>query len=181
MEEKKNLPLSTFGNELEAISLFVLLDLLGARGPSVRSFFKTTHWAYTRLAGLWGRMVGEGVLKGVSGRERGGEEWFPDRGKDERAQWFPGRIEDDHLPFMARGVEILHLIPSPFPAVWHTLLDDGAHLDLEVCGDWAVLMAGFVVEWMDAGEFVEGEKGEGERIEKRDGVGETVVTSKTEL
>ena len=27
---------------------------------------------------------------------------------------------DDHLPWMERGVPILHLIASPFPSVWHT-------------------------------------------------------------
>ena len=32
-----------------------------------------------------------------------------------------GKISDDHLPFLDRGVPILHLIPSPFPSVWHTV------------------------------------------------------------
>lgn len=32
-----------------------------------------------------------------------------------------GRIEDDHIPFLRRGVSVLHLIPERFPVVWHTL------------------------------------------------------------
>lgn len=33
-------------------------------------------------------------------------------------------IEDDHKPFLAYHVPILHLIPTPFPSVWHELNDD---------------------------------------------------------
>jgi glutaminyl-peptide cyclotransferase len=58
-------------------------------------------------------------------------------------------IQDDHVPFMARGVNILHLIPSPFPDVWHKIEDDGAHLDLSVCDDWAKIVTAFTAEWMD--------------------------------
>lgn len=58
-------------------------------------------------------------------------------------------MEDDHLPFIARGVEVLHIIPSPFPAVWHKSTDDGEHLDLDTCGDLAVLVTAFAAEWMD--------------------------------
>jgi len=28
---------------------------------------------------------------------------------------------DDHLPFLHRGVSVLHVIAEPFPHVWHTL------------------------------------------------------------
>lgn len=58
-------------------------------------------------------------------------------------------MEDDHLPFLARGVEILHIIPLPFPAVWHTANDDGEHLDTDTTDDWAVIVTAFVAEWMD--------------------------------
>lgn len=32
-----------------------------------------------------------------------------------------GRIDDDHRPFLEKGVNVLHVIASPFPQVWHTL------------------------------------------------------------
>ena len=51
---------------------------------------------------------------------------------------------------MARGVEVLHIIPSPFPiAVWHTIDDDGEHLDAKTVEDWAKIVTAFVGEWMD--------------------------------
>lgn len=62
-------------------------------------------------------------------------------------------IEDDHIPFMARGVEILHIIPTPFPRVWHTPSDDGAHLDGDTVQDWARMVTAFVGEWMDLEGF----------------------------
>jgi len=58
-------------------------------------------------------------------------------------------IEDDHIPFMARGVEVLHIIPSPFPWLWHKIEDDGDHLDLPTVEDWAKIVTAFVGEWMD--------------------------------
>lgn len=51
---------------------------------------------------------------------------------------------------MARGVEVLHIIPTPFPtAVWHKIEDDGEHLDMPTVEDWAKMITAFVAEWMD--------------------------------
>jgi glutaminyl-peptide cyclotransferase len=50
---------------------------------------------------------------------------------------------------MARGVEVLHIIPTPFPRVWHTMDDDGEHLDSKTVEDWAKMVTAFVGEWMD--------------------------------
>jgi len=58
-------------------------------------------------------------------------------------------VQDDHIPFMARGVEVLHIIPTPFPSVWHTMNDDGEHLDMPTVQDWAKMVTAFVGEWMD--------------------------------
>jgi glutaminyl-peptide cyclotransferase len=60
-----------------------------------------------------------------------------------------GFVQDDHVPFMARGVEILHIIPSPFPRVWHEITDDGEHLDTDTVEDWAKLVMAFTAEWME--------------------------------
>lgn len=70
--------------------------------------------------------------------------------KDKTSDRFLGwMVQDDHIPFMARGVEILHMIPTPFPRVWHELGDDGDHLDIPTVEDWARLLIAFVGEWMD--------------------------------
>lgn len=56
---------------------------------------------------------------------------------------------DDHLPFIARGTEILHVIPHPFPHVWHKITDDGEHLDMPTVRDWSKIVAAFALEWLD--------------------------------
>ena len=87
-----------------------------------------------------------------------------------------GLIGDDHVPFMARGVDVLHIIPSPFPDVWHRMQDDGEHLDLDTCKDWAVLVTAFAAEWMDLEGFI-GTSANHERALEDGGR----ITSKTEL
>ena len=135
---------STFATPLESISLFVLLDLLGAADPHVPSYFEKTHWAYQHLAAAEGRLRELGVLET---KPRTGS-FLPDRAK-RSYQFTMGYVLDDHVPFMERGVDILHVIPTPFPPVWHTMDDDGAHLDIPTIRDWAKIMAVFVAEWME--------------------------------
>ena len=49
---------STYHNQLDAINLFVLLDLLGSTDPRMPSYFRTTHWAYQHMAKLESRLRG---------------------------------------------------------------------------------------------------------------------------
>ncbi|KAI4287877.1 MAG: hypothetical protein L6R35_002862 [Caloplaca aegaea] len=146
---------STFHNAISTISLFVLLDLLGADDPVVPSYFKTTHWAYKKMANLEERLrslsLFESASKGASRRVTAS--FLPDSDKKSN-RWLGGAIEDDHLPFMERGVEILHIIPSPFPRVWHTREDDGAHLHIPSVADWSKLITGFAAEWMELEGFL---------------------------
>ncbi|KAK4661715.1 uncharacterized protein QC763_707030 [Podospora pseudopauciseta] len=139
--------MSKFKNPMRQISLFVLLDLLGSASPRVPSYFQSTHWAYQRMASIEGRMRQMGILK-TSPKEP----FLPDGGKNSTQFESQGFVGDDHVPFMARGAPVLHLIPTPFPRVWHTMEDDGEHLDIETLRDWAMLVTGFVMEWMDVGK-----------------------------
>jgi hypothetical protein len=134
---------SSFSTPLEAISLFVLLDLLGTAEPNIPSYFPSTHWAYQHVAKIEDRLRKLGVLETKPRKPFLGES------DKEGAQFFRGFVQDDHVPFMQRGVDILHIIPTPFPAVWHTMDDDGAHLDVPTIRDWARIMTAFVAEWMD--------------------------------
>ncbi|KAK6347369.1 hypothetical protein TWF696_007435 [Orbilia brochopaga] len=140
-ESTMNAAHSTYKNHLSSINLFVLLDLLGAPMPRVPSYFKVTHWAYQHLADLEIRLRGLGLLE--SGKDHA--LFLPDRDKTVFPEGLS--IEDDHIPFLKKGVDILHLIASPFPSVWHTMNDDGAHLDKQVVNDWAVIVSAFVAEW----------------------------------
>lgn len=160
---------SRFSTPLEAISLFVLLDLLGAAEPNIPSYFPTTHWAYRNLAKVEGRLRKLGMLETKPKRS------FLAGGEKEEVK-FRGFVEDDHVPFMKRGVDILHVIPTPFPPVWHTMEDDGAHLDVPTIRDWAKIMTAFVAEWMDVEGYVPEVK-----TGKETGEGEDVYSEKEEL
>ncbi|KAG6228590.1 hypothetical protein E4U34_004284 [Claviceps purpurea] len=133
---------------LDSISLFVLLDLLGTRNPSVPSYFLPTHWTYQSMAALEKRMRD---LKLLETKPQRAFLW----NSDKQAEAFHhGGIEDDHIPFMMRGVDILHLIPSPFPSVWHKMADNGENLDLPTVRDWAKIVTAFAAEWLGLGTFL---------------------------
>lgn len=140
--------LSSFKHPLDSISLFVLLDLLGSPEPRVPSYFPTTHWAYEHLAGIEARMRRLALLET---KPRGS--FLPETGKL-ASQFHPGFISDDHVPFMQRGVEVLHVIPTPFPWFWHKMEDDAEHLDDPTMQDWSKLITAFVAEWMDLGDHM---------------------------
>lgn len=218
-EQTPHPALSTYRTVLASISLFLLLDLLGAKDPLVPSYFQTTHWAYRHMASLETRLRALLQFKSSpnhpSKRKRTTTSkttrqsqakprpnktlrrkeplFLPEAAKtDERFRG--GMVLDDHVPFMARGVEVLHIIPTPFPRVWHELDDDGEHLDLDTVEDWAVLTTAFVAEWMDLEGFFEpavghgvGEDGDGQEEEgagrggKKEKGRRKEVTSKTEL
>jgi glutaminyl-peptide cyclotransferase len=166
-ETTMNPAMSTFRNQLESIDLFVLLDLLGSSEPRVPSYFKTTHWAYQHLSSVEARLRSLNILQ-----TKPAQPFLFEGSKKETDSWVGGMIEDDHIPFMARGVEILHVIPSTFPRVWHTMQDDGEHLDLPTVEDWAMITTAFAAEWMELEGFMGAEsagKGEGEgEIGQRD-------------
>lgn len=150
-ETTMNPAMSTFKNPLESIDLFLLLDLLGSSNPAVPSYFKTTHWAYKNMASVEDRLRKANKLK-----SKGDGAFLWESEKSEHDRWAGGLIEDDHIPFMARGVDILHIIPSPFPAVWHTINDDGKHLDLDVVEDWAMITTAFAAEWLELEGYMQG-------------------------
>jgi glutaminyl-peptide cyclotransferase len=166
---------STHKTRLESIDLFLLLDLLGAQDPSVPSYFKTTHWAYQRMAQLEQRLRQLDLFK--SGKDT---TWFPDRDKSSDAGVvFPSyMMQDDHIPFMARGVEVLHLIPGRYPVVWHQIEDDGEHLHMPTVEDWATLTTAFAAEWLELDGFID-QVGRNQAMDKKWTEGR--VSSKTEL
>ncbi|TAQ84030.1 hypothetical protein B7494_g7640 [Chlorociboria aeruginascens] len=166
-ESTPHTALSTHRTALSSITLFLLLDLLGSANPHVPSYFATTHWAYQYMALI------EARLRTLDLAESTPQEPFLDGNRKS----FGGRfgIQDDHLPFLDRGVEILHMIPSPFPTeVWHRIEDDGEHLDMPTVEDWAQIFTAFVAEWMDLeGYLPANAKGANVKAKR--------ITSKTEL
>jgi glutaminyl-peptide cyclotransferase len=127
----------------------MLIDLLGAADPNVPSYFQTTHWAYQGLANIEDRMRKLGLLQSTPKKS------FLPESEPVPNQFGRGYVEDDHIPFMVRGVPILHVIPTPFPPVWHTMDDNGEHLDIGTLDDWAKIITGFAAEWMELNGFME--------------------------
>lgn len=176
----------------------MLLDLLGAANPTIPSYFLTTHWAYASLAALETRLRDLALFTSSPNhpsspaaaqhvRKAAHEPtWFPDTKPPYRGQRGLFSVDDDHRPFLDRGVEVLHLIPNPFPvAVWHRIEDDGEHLDAATVVDWGRLMAGWVGGWLELeGWFVDPteERGDDRReVRRREWRGERGIGSKTEL
>ncbi|OJK03885.1 hypothetical protein ASPACDRAFT_49926 [Aspergillus aculeatus ATCC 16872] len=168
--------MSVYRSPLDSISLFVLLDLLGAKDPTIQSFFPTTHWAYKKLATLERRLR---ELKRFRSSDSG-RSWFPHQSRSENEIPIYMHIEDDHIPFLRRGVEVLHIIDAGdrgFPTVWHTIKDDGEHLDIDTVEDWSVLFTAFAAEWMELEGFMSGSGAGAGPVHKRS----TNSWAKTEL
>ncbi|AAS52870.2 AER189Wp [Eremothecium gossypii ATCC 10895] len=116
---------------LQDVQLLVLLDLLGGPGEDlVPSYFKETHHYYEDL---W-------VIEAKYNSEYSVSTSYLDPSAKARVY-----IDDDHMPFLRRGVPVLHLIPSRFPPNWHTLEDDFAHLDAEAVKKWTVMLVEFTL------------------------------------
>ncbi|KAL3712165.1 hypothetical protein TMatcc_000861 [Talaromyces marneffei ATCC 18224] len=171
-------PMSIFRTPLSSISLFLLLDLLGSKDPLIQSYFPTTHWAYQSMADLERRLRSLKQLKSSPNFDSKSEQtadepqWLADAEKGEHLLKAWTTIQDDHLPFLRRGVEILHIIDTPgrhgFPEVWHTINDDGEHLDLPTVEDWSMLVTAFAAEWMDLeGYFDDHAQGTTEKMSTR--------------
>ena len=107
--------------ELSGVEHLILLDLLGAHEPSIRSYFPDTTWLFNAMISAERRLGESGAF--IYGDKKGME---PGQWKSYFLQrqinlgWW-GYIGDDHVPFLERGVSILHIIPEPFPSVWHKL------------------------------------------------------------
>lgn len=106
----------------------------------IPSYFLLTHWAYRNMANLEARMRKIGLL------ETSPLSAFLPKTKEPAVQF---KIASDHVPFMERGVPFIHLLPSPLPRTAHTMEDDGEHLDLPTIRDWAKIVTGFALEWLD--------------------------------
>ncbi|XP_028856462.1 glutaminyl-peptide cyclotransferase [Denticeps clupeoides] len=138
MEETPHPPGSMNSNQLHAIDLFVLLDLIGAPTPRFGNQFPNTARWLSRLKNIERRLHIMGQLE--------------DHPSEVQYFWpgLPvGPIEDDHIPFLNRGVRILHLIPTPFPSVWHTFEDNEQNLDRATIHNLNKIMQVFVLEYLN--------------------------------
>ncbi|CAF0806874.1 unnamed protein product [Adineta ricciae] len=123
-------------NQIDAIDMFVLLDLIGHRDVQFHNFFdRTTGKYYQRLRNIESQLMRS----------------YNNRGQS-RAIFSPNvqnsYIEDDHIPFLNYNVPILHLISSPFPPTWHRADDNEANLDFASITHLRNVMKIFVIEYL---------------------------------
>jgi len=123
---------------IHTIDHMVLFDLLGAAGPRIPIFFRSTGHLHGLLAQIERRLDKNQWL------------WPPGTQHSPIFQSYmsSGMVQDDHIPFLERGVPILHLIPYPFPSVWHTARDNQQALDRETMDAWSKLARVFTAEYL---------------------------------
>jgi len=131
-------------SQLDSMDAFVLLDLLGAKDPTFYNWFPPTSRLYESLKRIEKNLRAEGQLFGVNHKHYSGHYFVGMRPEDIGIY---GKIDDDHVPFMERGVPILHIIPYPFPPTWHTLDDDEDHLDPTTIEDLLKIFRHFIFSY----------------------------------
>uniref|UniRef100_A0A663N7I6 Glutaminyl-peptide cyclotransferase n=1 Tax=Athene cunicularia TaxID=194338 RepID=A0A663N7I6_ATHCN len=131
-------PGSTTTNQLQGIDLLVLLDLIGAPNPVFPNYFPNTVRWFERLQAIEQELHNMNLLKDHVAESQ----YF-------QTTLHRGLVEDDHIPFLLRGVPVLHLIPSPFPAVWHTMEDTEENLDKTTIDNLSKILQVFVLEYLN--------------------------------
>ncbi|KAG8444506.1 hypothetical protein GDO86_009608 [Hymenochirus boettgeri] len=137
MEHTPHPPNSEHTNQLHGIDVLILLDLIGSANPVFPNYFQNTFRWFNRLQSIERRLQGLNLLK-----DHPTEIQYFQNGL--RA----GQIDDDHVPFLRRGVPVLHLIPSPFPEVWHTMEDNEENLNSETIDNINKILQVFVLEYL---------------------------------
>lgn len=130
--------------ELATIEHLILLDLLGASNPSIRSYFIDTAWLFDGMVSAELRLHESSLLTDSADTTNFRSFFLPRSG----TEFNYGYIADDHVPFLQKGVNILHIIPYPFPAVWHTLQDDASALDVSTMRRWNLILRVFMCEYL---------------------------------
>ncbi|EDO33571.1 predicted protein, partial [Nematostella vectensis] len=123
-------------SQLDNVESLILLDLIGSPRPAFYDMSSKTSPYFHRLHKIEVAMANRGDLIGPY------ENYFRTNiGLQEGIY-----IEDDHIPFLRKGVPILHIIPIPFPEVWHKSTDDAQHLDHVVIENLIKIFREFIAE-----------------------------------
>ena len=117
----------------EPIRLFVLFDLLGSMDSSLHPFDTISMADYTRLRKIETDLFARGMLL---------------RRYCRSGPFLRGMVEDDQTPFMQKfpTLPILHMVPIPFPAVWHGPFDTLSAIDPRVSRDLQLLFTEFCLK-----------------------------------
>ncbi|RIA96024.1 hypothetical protein C1645_802695 [Glomus cerebriforme] len=141
-------------NLLNGIEVFILLDLLGAPEPLIPNFFPTTSWLFTELIKIESRLYDSKLIKLTHHKHKMTGMPVTDALEDisyfdtDSLQTYQAHIDDDHVPFLKRGVPVLHLIPWPFPDSWHKLSDNITTVDDSVLFNLNNIFRIFTAEYL---------------------------------
>lgn len=128
--------LSNYGHKsFDSMDLFVLLDLIGAEKSKFPNYFPATSNTYRLLSKIENMLVKNNMLNSKKMYYFTNTQGFGYAG-----------IQDDHLPFLAKNVPILHLIPVPFPDQWHTPKDNYENLDHDRIKDIRLILKFFLMQ-----------------------------------
>ncbi|KAJ3265625.1 hypothetical protein HDU77_004398 [Chytriomyces hyalinus] len=131
---------------LTAMDAFILLDLLGDSASKFVNLNHKTQWMWDRIVSIEHRLARMQLINEAKSNliNVQGETGYFEPGL---SAFYHG-IDDDHRPFQERGVPIVHVIAVPFPKTWHTMKDDGDHVDPEVGLDLTRIFAVLVAEYL---------------------------------
>jgi glutaminyl-peptide cyclotransferase len=139
-------PPGSRATRLDQIDAFVLLDLLGAANPKIGNMLPNKQSLYLHLPMIEQKLEnlpcfnsGRGFLSLITGSDSSEPIFLTSS---------YGNILDDHMPFYERGVPIVHLIPSPFPRVWHTEADNRDALHNATIRRLAAVLRVFVAQYL---------------------------------
>lgn len=121
--------------QLETVDSIILLDLLGGDKQSFYSYHKNTTFLFDRLEKAEKRLHSLKLKKGK-------QIYFNQR----RAYHLGPQLQDDHTPWTHKGVAALHIIPVPFPTVWHTPEDNIDNVVWDHVEDLTKIFSVFLVE-----------------------------------
>lgn len=128
---------TTHTTVLQAVDLFVLLDLLGGPNPLIVNHFDNTARWFDRLITAEKRLHRLGLLASHPSEQT----YF-------RKDVYLGPVQDDHVPFLHRGVPVLHIITTPFPQFWHTLDDTEDNMHRPTVENLTKILAIFLTEYL---------------------------------
>ncbi|KAG4086536.1 hypothetical protein H8356DRAFT_1434448 [Neocallimastix lanati (nom. inval.)] len=135
--------------KIKSIDVLVLLDLLGTKNPSFINFYKNSEKYFNSLSDIEIMLSNQKLLSTSSNNNNSVFFSRSDAITDSQKLF----IDDDHKPFLRKNVPILHIIPYPFPNVWHNAADNADALDENTIRDLSLIFKLFVVQQLQLNNY----------------------------
>jgi len=147
--EKEPLNNQSTITKLQSINVFVLLDLLGTKNPTFNNYYKSSEKYFKSLSAIETMLLNKNLLKANSINNKN-TFFYNNEAMTDTTKLF---IDDDHKPFLRKNVPVLHIIPYPFPNIWHTVSDNADALDENTIKDLSLIFKLFVVQHLKLNEY----------------------------